>query len=245
MKRKLFVAAFEKAKNLSGKETKHGLSNYLSEILDFSVNHVTLVRYFEKYVEGNDEVTFNPNSELLDAISKYLDYENFEDFVRRNNSERDLVVDVNTNITDQLDESATKFGTLKRTQRFVRRNRIVLSVILLLVLSYAGYDYVTRERWMIWVNDEYVEVKFDAQKLANGTLKGFKQERIDNFKQVNPDCNYPFFKQDGSENLWYGKNSSGELEFFTDLGLHPDTGKTLKHITTYMIQKYICPEFKK
>ena len=30
------------------------------------------------------------------------------------------------------------------------------------------------------------------------------------------------------------------LQYFTALGLHPETGKTLKPITQYMIDKYIC-----
>ena len=45
---------------------------------------------------------------------------------------------------------------------------------------------------------------------------------------------------DGSERLWYGKNKNKELEYFTAFGKHPETGKTLKPITKYMIAKYIC-----
>ena len=62
----------------------------------------------------------------------------------------------------------------------------------------------------------------------------------DFFKKINPDCEYSFFNNDGSVRVWYGKNVSKELEFFTDLGLHPETGKTLKPITQYMIDKYVC-----
>ena len=46
--------------------------------------------------------------------------------------------------------------------------------------------------------------------------------------------------QDGREQIWYGKNNRGELEFFTSQGLHPETKKTLKKITKYMIDKYVC-----
>lgn len=44
-------------------------------------------------------------------------------------------------------------------------------------------------------------------------------------------------------NLWYGKNNSGEIEYFTALDKHPKTGKTLKKITDYMIRKYICESY--
>jgi len=42
--------------------------------------------------------------------------------------------------------------------------------------------------------------------------------------------------------IWYGRNIKKELEFFTSLGLHPETGKTLDPITDYMIKKYACPK---
>ncbi len=48
------------------------------------------------------------------------------------------------------------------------------------------------------------------------------------------------FKEDDSVRIWYGKNREGELEYFSSQGLHPQTGKTLKPITRYMIEKYIC-----
>lgn len=36
------------------------------------------------------------------------------------------------------------------------------------------------------------------------------------------------------------KHIMGKLEYFTSLGLHQETGKTLKTITKYMINEYIC-----
>ncbi|WP_435682498.1 hypothetical protein [Nonlabens sp.] len=57
---------------------------------------------------------------------------------------------------------------------------------------------------------------------------------------MNVTCDTVFFKSDNSVRFWYGKNKKKEIEYFTDLGLHPETGKTLKPITGYMIEKYIC-----
>ena len=95
---------------------------------------------------------------------------------------------------------------------------------------------------MIWDNDHYVEVKFDIEKYNISQLKYYKEERIKFFKRIEPDCNYEFFSSDGSVMVWYGKNAKKELQYFTDYGLHPETGKTLKPITDYMINKYICDE---
>ena len=39
--------------------------------------------------------------------------------------------------------------------------------------------------------------------------------------------------------ILYGKNAAKEYEYFTHPGLHPETGKTLKPISRYIIKKYI------
>lgn len=57
---------------------------------------------------------------------------------------------------------------------------------------------------------------------------------------MKPSCDLIFFDKSGNAQIWYGKNLKGELEIFTSLGLHPETGKTLKPISKYMIEKYIC-----
>ena len=38
-------------------------------------------------------------------------------------------------------------------------------------------------------------------------------------------------------NVWYNK-SDGKVEFFTNYGLHPENGKTLKPISKYILNKY-------
>jgi hypothetical protein len=50
-------------------------------------------------------------------------------------------------------------------------------------------------------------------------------------------CEIIFFNSDKSAGFWYGKNKNHQLEYFTDLVLHPETSKTLKTISAYMIKK--------
>jgi hypothetical protein len=96
---------------------------------------------------------------------------------------------------------------------------------------------------MKWDVDHYVEVSFDAKGVQNGDLKLYKEDRIENFKKINADCNTVFFTENGSISVWYGKNMNGALEYFTGLGLHPISGKSLKPITEYMIKKYVCETY--
>ena len=96
---------------------------------------------------------------------------------------------------------------------------------------------------MAWEENSYVEVNFDAEKYSLSQLKIYNQKRIENFQRVLPDCQTKFFNNDGTAKLWYGKNNSGELEYFTAIAKHPETGKTLREITDYMIKKYICEKY--
>ncbi|MBL4663942.1 MAG: hypothetical protein JKY22_10425, partial [Flavobacteriaceae bacterium] len=126
---------------------------------------------------------------------------------------------------------------------WIQKNKAVIVILLITLFTITVITYVNREHWMEWKIDHYTEVSFNTEKLTNGTLKLYNKDRIDHFRQVSPKCGYPFFKEDGSENLWYGKNKNGVYEYFTDLGLHPGTGKTLKRITEYMVKNHICDSF--
>jgi hypothetical protein len=93
---------------------------------------------------------------------------------------------------------------------------------------------------MEWQETRYVETSFDAEKLKTGVLKVYKEERIESFRELFPNCTTRFFNEDGSVQVWYGKDMDGEMDFFSSYGLHPETNKTLRPITQYIIDKYVC-----
>ena len=99
-----------------------------------------------------------------------------------------------------------------------------------------------QQRWMQWDGNKYVENSFDANQLNKGLLKVYKEDRIESFTLIKPECDTQFFNADGSVRVWYSKNKNGTVDFFSGYGLHPVTGKTLKPITKYIIAKYICKD---
>lgn len=233
MKKTLFKQAFEKAEKASGKTTIHGLSKYLSEAITenfgCSVSEKTLVRYYKKYIENEDEdVSHTPNTDILNAISGYLGYENFEDFVAKNSEVSFVTV-----------ESGEEKHT-KRVTAIKRRNVVIIIVAALIIIIFILVISANRQRWMVWNGEEYIEVSFDVEKYSLSQLKLYNEERITGLRKITPDCNTEFFTEDGMEKIWYGKSPKGELEYFTYFGKHPETGKTLKKITRYMINKHIC-----
>lgn len=240
MKKKLFQEVFKKAENQCGNNTKHGLSSHLERVfsddLKFSVSKITFIRYYEKYIENDSNNPNNPSSDLLNKISEYLGYNNYEDFVSKNSQQN-----VKENITIYLGEDSKKLSVFKT---FIQKNRVsIISVGSLLLIGFIVFNSINQQRWMVWETDHYEEVKFDAKKYNLGQLKLYDEERINDLKKITPDCDTHFFGSNGEVKVWYGKNINKELEYFTAFGLHPETGKTLAPITVYMIRKYICKEY--
>lgn len=231
MKNLLFIGAFDKAKEQSGKDTKHGLSTHLekvfSEDLKHTINRITFVRYYEKYIEKNPEITNNPNTELLDKLSIYLGHQSYHDFIISNSEEVAKPVKID------------KPSNIHITDRGVRKT-IFISLVLIMITAIGVFISFDKTRWMVWQEDHYEEVPFDTEKYELRQLKLYKEERLKHLKKIDVNCDFGFFKKDGTVKVWYGKNQQKELEYFTNLGEHPETGKTLKPISQYMIDKHIC-----
>ena len=111
-----------------------------------------------------------------------------------------------------------------------------IPILVLLFLFYA-INQSSSKNCMQWENDHYINIDCNE---ATSEIIPLNKTTLKKLKKVDPECNYPYIKPDGSENLWYGKGVNGEYEFFTHFGLHPETGKTLKKVTKYIFDKYIC-----
>lgn len=214
--------ALEGHKEPSDSKCAHRLSEIVSEV--FPYGEKSFRTLYKRAVKNSEDDIQIPRPEVLIALAQYLGYENYRDFLVKNT----------------IDEVK---GISEGRKVPKKKNKLVLSIIavvLLAVIGFFGYHYFTKQRWMEWEGRHYVEASFDSDKLREGNLKAYKEERIIDFEKVTPTCESEFFNEDGSVRVWYGKNRDGDLEYFTSYGLHPQTGKTLKPITRYMIGKYIC-----
>lgn len=215
----LLLKAFEKAGNEihSSKATpiaKH-LSDYIEKLSKEPYGERSLRDYYTAAKKG---APIDLRRFVADALSVYLGYESFEDFVKANPT-----------------------APIKKKSFFKHYKWPLAGVVFILLVAW-GYHQLTKERWMVWQEDRYVEAPFDDKLLQEGKLKLYSEDRIANFKQMHPDCDTPFKYNYGSIRIWYGKNAEGELQYFSTPGLHPETGKTLKELTKYMFDKYVCPK---
>ncbi|MEO8934798.1 MAG: hypothetical protein ABI295_10885 [Xanthomarina sp.] len=233
MHKKLLIKCFDKArKELQRQGTQNPstvkiaelLSNYVDENEGFPLGERTYRDYYNHALKDDVEDIEIRQIKVLNGLCRYLGFEDYSDF------------------TTELNENKTIFQTPKMTS-FLKKHKIALLILLALIIAFTTLNSLNKQKWMHWENDRYIEADFDAKLLKDGFLKIYNIDRIENLRKITPDCNTAFFKENKTENVWYGKNKNGDLEFFTSIGLHPETGKTLKKITKHMITKYVCATY--
>lgn len=214
------------------------ISSYLDEKMDFNLGERSLRDYrsaAQKLEHDAGDIRIK-QVDVITGLCHYLGYENYQDFVNRNDT---LEVDGPIIIESTVVKSAVE----RLPKKSILRNyRFYVLIGVMCILLFWLYNYTTRQRWMVWKEDRYTEVDFDAKKYDIKQLKLYKEDRILSFRKIKVTCLTDFFHPDGSVLVWYGKNGDKQLEYFTDLGLHPETGKTLKPISGYMIDTHICVE---
>lgn len=214
----LIIKSFEKAKEEihSDKPTHlaQHLSDYILEQSGEAYGEKSLRNHFTAAKNGEP---IELKRYVADALSVYLEYAGFKAFVKANPS------------------------SPQPPKPFYKRYKWPLAGLVFILLVAWGYHQLTKERWMVWKDTHYVESKFDEKLLQEGILKLYKEDRIGNFRKIKLHCDTPYRNPDGTVRVWYGKNKAGELEYFTSHGLHPETGKTLRELSKYMFDKYVCP----
>ena len=229
MHKELIAKAFSKAKLELGTEKVTRLSTHLSDYICENSGDVYGERRLRDYynqISREPEKSIDLKGYVAEALSHYLGYDCYSTYLKKN-----------------CHEASPGKNLYVSTRRLMAKHRITLVTGLLIATTYFGFTRHNRQRWMAWHNDHYIEVRFDPELYNLEKLKVFNADQIERFRKVQVDCQTIFFSASGSVSLWYGKNGQGQLEWFTDMGYHPETGKPLKPITTYMIRKYICPDY--
>lgn len=216
----LLLKAFEKAES----EIHSGKPTHIAQYLSDFIQEQSGEPYGEKslrthYTAAKKGDSIDLKKFVVNALSVYLGYESFEDFVKA-----------------QPSKPVEPIGM------FSRYKWAIAGLLFVVLIVAIGYHQLTKERWMVWQEDHYVEVKFDDKLLQEGKLKLYNDDRIGNLKKITPDCDTRYKNLEGKALIWYGKNPGGELQYFTSPGLHPETGKTLRELSKYMFDKYVCPK---
>jgi len=231
MHKTLIIQAFNKAGTLRKKQGEKAPSlSHIAEDLavfvedkeDFGLGERSYRDYYgdaKKLINKNEDISIK-QLKVINGLSKYLGYSNYEDFAKSLNNKSFI----------------STLGT------FFRKNKVILIILFLLLVSLIAYYSINKQRWMVWEENHYIEVKFDPKKYSIGRLKLYDSDKIKNLKKIDADCETEIINANGEILIWYGKNIQKKLEYFTALGLHPETGKTLNPMTNYMKRTHLCKE---
>lgn len=243
MHKHLIIAAFDKAKdhaqlegitNPSKSHMATLLSDYILQEVKFSITDRRLRDYYnEAIVIQTDKDIKIAQQDVINGLCQYLGYESYQAFLG-NPSHAVVPKDVPT----------THLPPKSKPLTFVKKHRTLLLSLLVVTVLVIYIVKINQLCWMVWNGETYEEAPYKAELVQNGTLKICNADRLEHFRQLKTiTCDTEFFNADGSVKVWYGKNKNGDLEYFTSHGLHPETGKTLKPITMYMIRKYVCETY--
>jgi hypothetical protein len=121
-----------------------------------------------------------------------------------------------------------------------KKSTIIIAV--LLSLFFMGYTvkglFFPKKECMKWEVNHYVEVDCTNENSETGQPEAIVpiDERAMKLMKLDPKEKHEFFKNE-KPLIWYQKKE-GVVELFNASGFHPETGKPLKPITKYMIEKY-------
>lgn len=140
------------------------------------------------------------------------------------------------------EKEVVKELVIDNNEKLKKKILIILSVFLsLFFMGYAVKNMIfPKKECMNWEGDHYeaVDCKNEKLRIGNITSVVVLNEDLLSFKKIEVNTNTIFFVK-GKPAVWYGKSFYGSYEYFNQPGLHPETGKTLKPISKYIIKKYI------
>ncbi|MXN91938.1 hypothetical protein GR160_11955 [Flavobacterium sp. Sd200] len=121
------------------------------------------------------------------------------------------------------------------------RNALIVALLVSVIIAVKN-TFFKEEGCMVWRGDHYEEVScsIEGNSFAGAALVlPMDRETFAYQKRVSVCDTTTFFLPNGLPRIWYYKVGDNEIEYYTYPGLHPVTGKTLKKITPYMINKYV------
>lgn len=253
MLKELFTELYSKLEGEieNDKKSKNGYFEFfVNNILEndaykktgFTISPKAVKNYYEKYVEKKENKAGEPKSDLKNIIAKYLDYEDYLDFEKKHQKAK-IVVVVNEEVENIKSDNNDIIIKKKKKHKLPLRKIIFVALILLTIpLIYVINTYNTekKEACIIWNENHFDKANCNLKNTINNSVYNIN---IENFKKVEVTSETSFFIN-GNPIIWYGKSSTGKIEFFTGRGVHPETLYELKPTTEYIINKYVFKDKK-
>ena len=234
---KLFTQLYEKLKTEkeNDKKSKNGYFDFFVNVIlkndayktkKFSITAKAIKNYYEKYVEKKENKSGEPKSELKNLVSKYLEFEDYSDFV---NSNKEITTIPSPN--QIIQETKEKTFIEKYKNHILGTSTILFFSIIFFIIK----NNKNLETCIYWAEDHFEKSACEENNTIDNSTYNIN---IEKFRKVEVTNETSFFIN-GNPQIWYGKSASGKIEFFTQRGVHPETLKELNKITEHIINKYI------
>lgn len=247
-KKNLFEKVFEKAKNECGSSSKNGMSVHLEKVIsddyNYPITSKSFSRHFDDFVkENNLKKEISPD--LLNILAHYIGYESFGDFNQKNQltkKEEKEIVSVEPIIDDNIPEEESIINLPSKKNNFfekikLQRNKIIAGSGIATILASGGLflnSINQNSSCMIWKENHYEEIECEETSPQMNAVP--YNEIVFQLKKITKPDTLNF--ENALDKVWYTKKN-GEVEFYTNYGLHPENGKTLKPVTKYILTKYV------
>lgn len=192
-------------------------------------------------ITANEETNFYEEKLIVESSSDQVEKNKIEEVT----DERIEIIENELNtqeITVVPDEEAIKN---QRKFPFKKIGIIGIVSVIIGISLFLNFKTWTTKECMVWKGDKYeaVDCTETINSFAEATLP--KDDKlIEEFRKMKVDNKTSFFDKKGNPKIWYVKNPNGTLEFYNQPGLQPETGKTLKPVSRYIIEKYILTQEK-
>lgn len=199
------------------------------------------------FFNGKTEV---PKPDIYDLMALLVDYQPrpLNKYLRRETEEKSKTEEIekpSKSVNEVIDKDLSNPNTsitTEPTKTWLQKHQkvVLISSIVLLTLFLIYFNTRKNEaiEWMEWVNNHYEVIDWDGKSNKEYRVIIPKDDNLlQNFRKIIP-CNTTKFERNGRVCLWYGKSATGEVEFFTTLHYHPETGKSLKEVTSTIMNKY-------
>lgn len=249
-KKKLLEEVFQKASNDTPEKSFNGIINHLERSLkddyQIALSYKSFETYYKTIVERDED--YNIKTMILDDLSRYLEYDNFKayclDWKTIEYTISQTLSKIVINITNK---------PIFTMPDFLKKNGLgIMEMAFLLLIVTGGVVFSnpknsnplgiisrsnspsTEKLFMYWNGERYIATDSSSLGPQIEVIPMDKENFLYLKKITRPDT---LTVDNALHKVWYSK-SNNEVEFFTSFGKHPESGKTLKEATEYIIEMY-------
>lgn len=229
--KELMRLVFDKAKRDSRETSKTALSKHIETEMNSRINQRTLVRYYNQFIlDEGGEVAHNRSG--FDIVSNYLGYGDFADFCRQ------VFPEESSTGGKEAENKEIKVNSQPIPVAKFRKKATGIGVATALGLGiYFGMNTLNKPQCMRWAGTTYVRAHCDETLHPNTPIIPLNEQLLEHLHKIEVTDTTTFFEA-GKPNIWYLKVDGG-IEFYSAPGNHPVSGKTLKPVTSYIVEKYV------